>query len=227
MQYGIPRPVTERLPGYLRRLQEMQANGATTASSHEMALPLGVTPALIRKDLSYFGRLGTQGSGYPVGDLIERLEDILGIGRRWKMAMIGSGGMALTLSLIQRGTFEPAGFHLARVYDVDPDRIGQMLQDIEVLDFARFAEDSIDDPVDIVILAVANRAAREVAARLVEAGVPAILNYTAVEVHAPPGVEVRHVNPVLALQTMTFHLARQDEDAVEWWGPPPGDAPSP
>ncbi|MEY3061683.1 MAG: hypothetical protein RI994_935, partial [Pseudomonadota bacterium] len=37
----------------------------------ELGEELGVTPAQIRKDLSYFGRFGKQGRGYSVARLAE------------------------------------------------------------------------------------------------------------------------------------------------------------
>ena len=41
-----------------------------------------------------------------------------------------------------------------------------------------------------------------------------ILNYTTVVVQAPSPVEVRHVNPLLALQTLTYHLTNAREPLV-------------
>jgi redox-sensing transcriptional repressor len=41
---------------------------------------------------------------------------------------------------------------------------------------------------------------------LVEAGVKAILNYAPIAAHVPAGVHVRQIDPVLALQSMTYYL---------------------
>ena len=43
----------------------MHDEGRSVVSSRELGEALGVTPAQIRKDLSYFGRFGKQGRGIP------------------------------------------------------------------------------------------------------------------------------------------------------------------
>ena len=41
---------------------------------------------------------------------------------------------------------------------------------------------------------------------LVECGVRAILNYAPINAQVPAGVRVRNIDPVLALQSMTYYL---------------------
>ena len=62
--------------------------------------------------------------------------------------------------------------------------------------------------------AVTAEAAQDVADTLVRGGVRAILNYTPARVQVPMGIELKHINPVLFLQSMTYHLKlRRDRDA--------------
>jgi redox-sensing transcriptional repressor len=42
--------------------------------------------------------------------------------------------------------------------------------------------------------------------QLVASGVKAILNYAPVAPQAPPGVQIKDIDPVLALQSMTFYV---------------------
>ena len=207
MPLKIPDVVIERLPNYYRQLTELRAAGVSTVSSQEIGEALDVTPAQIRKDLSYFGRFGKQGRGYPVDRLTEELETILGFNRRWRVMLVGSGGIARTIASLNDGSFRPAGFDIVRVYDSDPARVGRTVNGNRVRDLARIDADMRDDPIEIAILATPGAVAQELTDALVQAGVCSILNYTSVGVHTPPGVEVRHVNPVLALQTLTYHLA--------------------
>ena len=60
--------------------------------------------------------------------------------------------------------------------------------------------------MDIGIVAVTAEAAQDVADTLVRGGVRAILNYTPARVQVPTGIELKHINPVLFLQSMTYHL---------------------
>ena len=57
----IPEVVIDRLPIYRGFLVRIKEEGRTVISSHELGSELDVTPAQIRKDLSYFGRFGKQG----------------------------------------------------------------------------------------------------------------------------------------------------------------------
>jgi len=51
----IPDIVIHRLPLYLRTLTILEEQGQAITSSHELGARLDISPAQIRKDLSYFG----------------------------------------------------------------------------------------------------------------------------------------------------------------------------
>ena len=48
--------------------------------------------------------------------------------------------------------------------------------------------------------------AQEVADKLVQAGIKAILNYAPISINVPPEVKVQHTDPVTHLQRMTYYL---------------------
>ncbi|MEC8911674.1 MAG: winged-helix domain-containing protein, partial [Chloroflexota bacterium] len=60
----VPEVVISRLPQYVRILNRLLDDGIQVVSSQQLGEKLQVTPAQIRKDLSYFGRFGKQGRGY-------------------------------------------------------------------------------------------------------------------------------------------------------------------
>ena len=90
-------------------------------------------------------------------------------------------------------------------------RIGGLVNGIRVRDLVNIEADMREDPIEIAVIATPGAVAQEITDALVEAGVCSVLNYTTVVVQAPPGVEVRHVNPLLALQTLTYHLTNMRE----------------
>ena len=210
MPLDIPEVVIDRLPVYYRLLSRMHDDGVMVVSSQELGDALGVTPAQIRKDLSYFGRFGKQGRGYSVHRLSEELRLILGLDRRWRMVLIGMGRLGQAIATY-RG-FGPQGFDLDGLYDADPALVGSEVTGIEVRDVAQLEEDLKRRPADIGVVAVPATHAQDVIDRLVRGGVRAILNYAPIALQVPPDVEVRQVDPVLQLQSMTYHLRRRFAD---------------
>lgn len=204
MSLDIPEVVIERLPVYVRALQRLADQGAQVVSSQELGDHLGVTPAQIRKDLSYFGRFGKQGRGYNVGRLLEELRQILGLDHRWAMTLIGVGHLGK--AILHYGGFGPQGFHVVSAFDADPQAIGQRIGDLIIQDVADLPAALTRQPADIGIVAVPAAQAQAMIDLLVNAGIRAILNYAPMAAHVPPDVHVRSIDPVLALQSMTFYV---------------------
>ena len=208
----IPDVVIDRLPLYYRLLSRLEQEGRAVISSQELGADLGVTPAQIRKDLSYFGRFGKQGRGYSVVRLAEELRFILGLDRRWRVVVVGIGRLGRALSSYPG--FEGQGFDIVGRYDTSPSIIGSTLDGNTILDAADLEADLRKTPVDIGIVAVTAEAAQDVADTLVRGGVRAVLNYTPARVQVPTGVELKHINPVLFLQSMTYHLKLRQRDRL-------------
>ena len=87
-----------RLSVYLRYLEELAARGIANTSSDELAQYGATTSAQVRKDLSFFGSFGTRGLGYSVAELSDKIREILGLGREWKVVIIGAGKIGSALS---------------------------------------------------------------------------------------------------------------------------------
>lgn len=202
---GVPEVVVERLPQYLRALAHLENTGLDVISSQQLGELLQVTPAQIRKDLSYFGRFGKQGRGYSISHLLERLRNILALDKTWNVAVIGVG--RLGRSIISYPGFEPEGFRVVCAFDTDPSVVGQETGGLTVNDFIRFKEVADRENVKIAIVAVPASVAQEVIDDLVAAGVKSILNYAPKSAITPPDVRIRNVDPVVSLQSMTYYLS--------------------
>ena len=79
----ISESTIHRLSLYYRALSLLEKEGHETVSSKELAKREKLTPAQVRKDLSFFGSFGTRGLGYPVSELKQQMASILGIDRNW------------------------------------------------------------------------------------------------------------------------------------------------
>jgi len=200
----IPAVVIDRLPVYARALNALESEDRDVVSSQELGIILGVTPAQIRKDLSYFGRFGKQGRGYNVQRLALELRQILGLDRQWSMILIGVG--QLGRAILTYGGFQPQGFIIVDAFDSDPKVIGSKAGGLTVRQVAELPAYLEKNHIDIGIVAVPGAAAEPIVADLINGGVRSILNYSASSIPVPGLVQIRNIDPVLALQSMTFYL---------------------
>ena len=201
---GAPEVVVLRLPQYVRTLGELLRRDVEVVSSEQMGALLQMTPAQIRKDLSYFGRFGKQGRGYPVRYLQGELRHVLGLERAWNACLVGVG--RLGRAIVGYPGFTPEGFHIVAAFEADQRQVGQTIGDMVVQPFSALEKAIKERDVRIGIVAVPAAQAQGVIDRLVESGVRAIMNYAPMSPQVPPGVQVRNIDPILALQSMTYYL---------------------
>ena len=200
----IPEVVVARLPVYAQKLNQFLQEGRAMVSSSELAEQLGITASQIRKDLSYFGGFGKQGSGYDVIKLLESLREILNLTHPWKVVLVGVGHLGSALLSYQG--FARKGFEIALALDNNPELIGKVISGVEVRPVEQLEEWVKAEGVRLAIITVPASEAQSVADRLTEVGIRAILNYAPVTLKCPDGVHVSDIDPVLILQKMTFYL---------------------
>ena len=196
-----------RLSLYLQFLEECEREGKETVSSRALAERGGATPAQVRKDLSFFGSFGKRGIGYPATELAARIRDILGLGRRYRVVLIGAGRIGAALAAYTG--FSERGFDLSAVYDVDPAKIGRHMEGLVVRDLLHLERDLAVHPAHIAVIGTPAPPAQGIADRLVRAGVLAILNFASVGLAVPAGVTVTNVNMALELEGLSFALSRK------------------
>lgn len=200
----VPEVVVQRLPLYVRVLAHFEDKGAEMVSSEQLAGRLQMTPAQIRKDLSYFGKFGKQGRGYNVKRLAGELRRILGLDRSWNACLVGVG--RLGRAIISYPGFQPEGFRVVAAFDADSALIGSEVGDLKVDPLGDIPAKVHRLNIRIGIVAVPAQHAQGVIDRLVEAGIKAILNYAPIAAQVPPSVRVANIDPVLGLQSMTYYL---------------------
>ncbi len=196
-----------RLSLYLRFLEEFEGQGIATVSSEALASRGGTTSAQVRKDLSFFGSFGKRGLGYPVQELVERLREILGLNRRYQVAMIGAGKIGS--ALVQYHGFRQRGFDIVAIFDIDPAKIGRQWNGLTILDVGRLETHLKGGTIDMAVLVTPAEVAQPMADRLVRLGVKAILNFAPVQIVVPEDVVVKTVNLALELETLSYALVNR------------------
>lgn len=200
----IPDIIIGRLPIYLRALQRLADKGVRNTSSQELGEMIGISAAQIRKDISQFGEFGKQGTGYSIPFLIERLQSILKVNRVWDVIIVGMGDMGHALA--RYNGFVNRGYQVTMLFDNNPAKIGQKVNDLEILSTDTMVERVKENRIKIAMLTVPASVAQEVAEQLVKAGVKAILNYAPIHLSVPRDVQVQHIDPATHLQRMTYYL---------------------
>lgn len=202
-----PEACVARLSLYVRELTRLGSQRVGYVSSRQLAEPLGLTDAQVRRDLSYFGQFGTSGRGYEVQRLHDRLTSILGVaGRTWSVALAGVGNLGSAL-LAYRG-FEERGFLFRVAVDTDPQKVGRTVSGIAVAPVQQLPGLVRRHGIQIGVIAVPVESAQAVCDQFVESGVRAILNFAPVRLDVPPAVWLRVVDLAIELESLSFYLAR-------------------
>lgn len=205
---NIPDIVIQRLPVYLQALNQLLREGQGVVSSAELGRLVDVSAAQIRKDLSYFGGFGKQGSGYNVISLLENIRAILHLNQIWPVVIVGVGNLGQAL-LRYRG-FARKGFEIVLACDNDSNVIGSTISGLQVCDIRNLAEDLRLLNIRVAILTVPAECAQNVTDMLVSYGIKAILNYAPLVLKVPESVHVINIDPVVKLQTLTYYLETED-----------------
>ncbi len=194
-----------RLSSYYRILNDLQRGAVKTVSSSTLADLGGITPAQVRKDLSYFGSFGTRGLGYKVEDLCDKIKSILGLDRKWTMALFGAGSLGHALFFFQG--FRDDGFVFKHIIDVDKKKIGKKWENVEIAPFERARALLKKRPVDIGVLAVPAEEAQAIVDLLAKLDIRGILNFSPKKLQVPAHVMPRNVNLAVALESLSFFLS--------------------
>lgn len=155
--------------------------------------------------------------GYAVPRLRKEIRLILGLNRRWRVALVGAGNMGSALFAYKE--FRRQGFDIVAVFDVSEDRVGQKWRDLTVLHLDWLQAETERLSLDIGVIAVPARAAQAVADRLVAAGMRGILNFAHRRISVPPTTALRTVNLSIELESLAF--------AIKELGAKPARAPRP
>jgi redox-sensing transcriptional repressor len=204
----IAESTVRRLSIYLGFLEDAESRGVLTTSSDDLAKLGGTTSAQVRKDLSFFGSFGKRGLGYSVPELSSRLREILGLGREWRVCIIGAGNIGSALA--RYAGFAERGFHVTGVFDSDRGKIGTRWGRVIVQDTADLEHEIRRGSYDIAVLTVPSENAQGIVDRVVAAGIKAILSFAPAQLTVPEDVELRTVNMAMELEALTFALTNRD-----------------
>jgi redox-sensing transcriptional repressor len=195
----LSEPTIARLPVYQRIAEGWSRRGQQRIDSQQIGELAGVTATTVRRDLAGLGSFGTRGAGYDVGVLTERIAEALGHDRHYDVVVVGIGNLGR--ALVNSSNFLIRGARLVALYDNDPTVIGHEVAGHVVADLCQPIL-----PATVGVICTPASAAQDVADRLVEAGIHAILNFAPQVVTVPLGTAVHYVDFSIELQILMYHL---------------------
>ena len=104
------------------------------------------------------------------------------------------------------------GFEVVAAFDTAAGRVGARQFGVTISPLSELKEIVRERRVKIGIIATPPEAAQDVAERLAEAGVEAILNFAPIKLDVPVGVSLKTMDVVLELEGLSFHLAAERRD---------------
>lgn len=204
--------VVRRLPLYLRVLDELTRNNVQLISSQELGIKAGIGPALVRKDLAWFGEFGKQGVGYEVEYLRTELRRILNLDHDHNVVLVGMGSLGVALARYNIRRYQEAqDYHICIVglFDTDPAKVGQTYDGLAVQSLEHLQSKVKESLAQMAIITVPGSEAQSVAERLVDNGIKAILNFAPVKLNLPDDIQVASADLTLELQRLAYYLLKE------------------
>lgn len=204
----IPGKTIYRFSTYNRCLIRLSENSLDTVSSSTLAKAAGVNPAQLRRDLNYLGQFGTRGLGYPIAELKEAIQQVLGRQHLQPVILVGAGNLGSALLRYQG--FQKEGFEVVAAFDALPELVVSRDIGVPVFHMDSLSEVMRREKARLAILCVPAEHAQEAANDLVDAGIEGILSFSPIILQVPDSVMVNSVDLAMELEQLSFFVRRED-----------------
>jgi len=182
----IPEATIERIAFYYRILEDLLSRGVEVVSSEKFASVCRVNPAQVRKDLSFFGEFG-----------------------EWKLGIVGMGNLGT--ALVRDRNFFRRGYRFVAAFDTDPGKIGlEIVKGLIIRPMTEIADATHQLGIEIGVISTPPLHAQRVADLLMDAGIMAILNFSAIQVRKPECCLVQNVDFTVNLDNLAYHLKKRN-----------------
>ena len=197
----ISKATMSRFPRYLKALRNMQHEGKEHFLSSELSEATGILDTTIRKE-----SLGKRGIGYDTKEIINILNNVLGLGLDESIILIGVGNLGSAILKYNRWQYTVG--KIVCCYDQDQNKVGERfgvkLNHIDDL------EKTFPEGCKIAILAISDQV-QETVDRLMALGVKGIVDFTHSHFTVHDDVVVQTVDVVVAIQELVLKMHANDE----------------
>ena len=205
----ISKATMSRFPRYLKALRNMQHEGKEHFLSSELSEATGILDTTIRRDFGFLTdkeSLGKRGIGYDTKEIINILNNVLGLGLDESIILIGVGNLGSSILKYNRWQYTVG--KIVCCYDQDQNKVGERfgvkLNHIDDL------EKTFPEGCKIAILAISDQV-QETVDRLMALGVKGIVDFTHSHFTVHDDVVVQTVDVVVAIQELVLKMHANDE----------------
>ncbi len=207
MRNLLPERTIERLSAYRRTLLQCLNEDKHKIYSHEIAELHNITAVQVRRDIMFIGYSTTQRKGYDVKELITVISKIIDSPTPLNVAVVGLGNLGKAVSAYFIG--KRPMLHLVATFDIDPKRIGTVIEDVQCYSIDRLREIIASENISIAMLTVPVHAAKEMAKVLVNAGIKGILNFTTVNLNVPDHIYLEEYDMITSIEKVAYFVKNQ------------------
>ena len=207
----VSKATIDRLPLYLRFLQEASGRGERFISSSVIAQSISVSSVLVRKDLAWVSsNAGVPRKGFGIATLIADIEKFLGYDNLSDVVLVGAGGLGK--AFLGYEGFKNNGLNIVAAFDKDESLVGESVAGKPILPMESLPSFVEEKKIRIGIIAVPKGAAQEVLEKMAEAGIKAIWNFAPAALKPPKGVVLKTEDLAASLSILAGQLFRRTED---------------
>ena len=194
-----------RLPVYLRFLRDKLKKGEENISSTVIANRFNFNPVQVRKDLAIVSpSSGRPKLGFRTKELIESIENFLGLCNTHDAVLAGVGHLGSTLLLYEG--FKNYGLNIVAAFDTDPQVIGKKFGGATVLDYSRMQSTVGRLNIKLGIITTPKEAAQDVADSMANSGIKAIWSFAPTHLNLPEDVAVKYEDLAASLAVLSKKL---------------------
>ncbi len=194
----------QRLPRYYQYISYLRKQGIRFVSSLKLSLQTYVEATQVRKDLTSIGHTGKPKVGYEIDQLMNTIEEFLGLRTIEDAVLIGVGHLGT--AIVQYAGFANYGLRIKAVFDADPMKIGTHIQGRVIQDVSTVGQYVRDHKIPIGIMTLPAPGAQEVTDMLVKSGVNAIWNFAPINLFVPGHVIIKNENLAFGLAILKHRL---------------------
>ena len=204
MNKKISDKVINRLTLYHCILTDYIDKGIEHISSGQIAELLHIDDSQVRKDINLLNNSGKSRIGYIVKELKISIEHTLGFKKNKKALIVGAGNLGTAIA--NYSNFSAYGLKILAIFDNDSNKIGKIINGMEIQNIYEISPTAKRDDIEIAILTVPAKYAQQMADFLINAHIKYIWNFTPVVLSVPNNVQVWNENLMGNFLQFTYNM---------------------